>query len=229
MLDKIINIKATPQYQKEKGIYNNLEGSNLEKILDGTVKNLQGSSNSSKDSIKFSPAAHFLARLGWRLKDLAFESADRLLISFTAGGFDVRTEVDFLNFHAAARQFYEISSSRALEGQSIRAQIGISAAKKSKSQPDEKAAVDFPGLQQLFGRIFQLELSGEIDKYYSLALRELMDGIKETLIEEFDYINGALFTLIDRISPGKLAPKYVFLGDERNEPLIIEKIKVLND
>ena len=224
MLDKIINIKAALQYQKEKGIYNSSEKSSLEEILAGAVKNIPG----VKDSIKFSPAAHFLARINWQLKDLALDNGGKLVIAFSIGTFDFRTEVDFLNFHTAARQFYEISSGRIAGNKYIKAQLGISAAKKSKSPVDEKPEVDLPGLNALFNRVFSLELSGEIDKYYSSALHELMDGINGTLIGEFDYINAALFTLIDKISPGKMAPNYVF-GDERNEPLIIEKIKVLND
>ncbi|MGE5432435.1 MAG: hypothetical protein ACM3QX_15240 [Syntrophomonadaceae bacterium] len=225
MLDKIINIKASPQYQKEKGIYNNLERDNLEKILAGTVINSQG----TKDSIKFSPAAHFLARINWQLKDLAFDNdGGKLFIAFSMGGYDIHTEVDFLKFHITLRQFYEITSSRILNNKYIKAQIRISAVKKSKSAMSEKAVLNFPGLDELFSRVYALELSGEIDRYYSSALPELMDGITETLIAEFDYINGALFALIDRISPGKMAPNYVF-GDSRDETLIIEKIKVLND
>jgi hypothetical protein len=225
MLDKIINIKATLLYQKEKDVYNSLERANLEKFLAVTVKNKQG----TKDSIKFSPAAHFLARINWRLKDLAFDhDGGKLLIAFSTGGYDINTEVDFLNFHIAVRQFYEITGGTVLKNKIVKARIRISAAKKSKPPQDEKAILSFPGLDELFKRIYSLELSGEIDKYYSSALPELMDGIGETLVAEFEYINGALFTLIDRISPGKIAPNYVF-GDDRNEPLIIEKIKVLND
>ncbi|HEX2964050.1 MAG TPA: hypothetical protein VHO43_19785 [Ignavibacteriales bacterium] len=225
MLDKIINIKATLPYQKESGVYNNLETANLERILAGTVKTTQG----SKDSIKFSPAAHFLARINWRLKDLAIDNeGGKLLIAFSAGGYEIHTEIDFLKFHLTARQFYEITGIRVSGGKTARARIRISAAKKGRLPQDEKALLSFPGLDELFKRVFSLELSGEIDKYYSSALPELMDGIRETLITEFDYINGALFTLIDRISPGKMAPNYVY-SDERNETLIIEKIKVLND
>lgn len=225
MLDKIINIKATLPYQKERGVYNNLETANLERILAGTVKTTQG----SKDSIKFSPAAHFLARINWRLKDLAIDNeGSKLLIAFTMGGYEIHTEIDFLKFHVTPRQFYEITSTRVSGSKTIRARIRISAARKSKHAQEEKALLSFPGLDELFKRVHELGLSGEIDKYYSSALPELMDGIKETLMAEFDYIYDALFTLIDRISPGKIASNYVF-SNERDEKLIIEKIKVIND
>lgn len=228
MLDKILNIKASLQYQKEKGILNNPERHNLEKLLSGTAKHRSGIA-AGNDSIMFSPGAHFLARINWQLKDLAFDAGgDKLSIAFSIGGYDFHTEIDFLKFHLITRQFYEIKAFRQINNKNVTAQMRISAAKKSKLPKEEKTEVNFPGLDGLFSRVYSLGLSGEIDKYYSSALRELMDGIKETLIGEFDYINAALFTLVDRIAPGKIAPNYVF-NDEKNEPIIIENIKVLND
>ncbi|HEX2865807.1 MAG TPA: hypothetical protein VHO03_02135 [Ignavibacteriales bacterium] len=226
MLDKIVNIKNTLPYLKEKDVYNSLEKANLERILAGTVKTAQAG---AKDSIRFSPAAHYLARINWRLKDLAIDQdGGKLFIALSAGGYDIHTELDFLNFHITARQFYEITSISPAGNKTALVRLRISAAKKSKFTQDEKIMAGFPGLDELIGRIYSLELTGEIDKYYSPALKELMDGIKETLIGEFDYINAALFTLVDRIAPGKMATNYVF-NDENSEPIIIEKIKVLND
>lgn len=219
MLDKIINIKAALHYQKEKSSSNNFE-----RLLYGTVKEKLG----VKDSIRFSPAAHFLGRISWHLKDLVFEGNDKLIIAFSADGFDFHTEIDFLNFHLKSRQFYEIAACRLVQGKAVSAQLRISAAKGNRTSFDEKPGRKFQGLEELFNRVYSLELSGEIDKYYSSALHELMDAIKENLIGEFDYIYAALFTLIDKICPGRLMPNYAF-PEDRNEPLIIERIKVIND
>lgn len=218
MLDKIINIK--PEYRYKEG-----SGSHF-----GFQKFLQNSGGNKflyHDSISFSPAAIFLTKINWQLKDIDLAPNKKLSLIFSTYDFEFSTEIDFLEFYSDPRHYYNITKDFLTFGKKIRLMIRMSTRKNPFHLDENIERVNLSGLDRLFERIYNLEISGEIDKYDSSVLRDLMDGIHDDILNEFNFIDTAFYTLVSKLGTFKIFDNYNF-NNERTEPIIIEKITAIN-
>lgn len=218
MLDKIINIK--PEYRYKEG-----SGSNF-----GFQKFYQNAGQHRivfQDSISFSPAAIFLSKINWQLRDIEVASNTKMSLIFSTFDFEFHAEIDFLNFYNEPRHYYSINKSFLSIGKKMKLLLRMAANKNIIRIDENVERMNLNGLDRLFERIYNLEISGEIDKYDSSVLRDLMDGIDEDIINEFNFINTAFFTLVSKLGNFKFLDNYNF-NNERTEPVIIEKITAIN-
>lgn len=219
MLDKIINIKPGLLLNKGDGSYSGLNkffhGGHLNQLI-------------VHDSIRFSPAAHYISKINWQLKELSFSGNEKLSVGFSTGGFEFHTEIDFLKFYINSRLFYDITYVMMVQGINSKTTLRLSVKKDNQFPQEDLQIMNLLGLKSVFGRISALEMAGEINRSDSVVLGELMDGIRDNLAREFEYINTVLFTLIDKIFPDKLSGRLIF-PDDNTEPVTIEKIAVIND
>lgn len=217
MLDKIINIKPNFGYKEGKGRH-----PGFQKYFQTANYN----KSAFHDSISFSPAAIFLSKVNWNLKEIDILTKEKINLIFSISEFEFKTEIDFLTLYSEPRHFYTISKDYSAPGNTMRLILNLSAQKNIITLNENIDRVFLNGLDKLFGRMLALEICGEIDKYDSSALRNLMDGIDDEIALEFEYINTALFTLVNKLG-NKIIENYSF-QNERVEPIIIEKITALN-
>jgi hypothetical protein len=218
MLERIINIKPEFKYRDGRG-----SGFGFQKFFQTANQNR----TVFHDSISLSPAAVFLSKINWQLKEMTISSKEKLNIIISVSDFEFGTELDFLSFYSTQRQYFDVAKIFISAAKSFRLLLNISAKKNRLKINDNLERIPLSGLTKLLDRIFSLEINGVIDKYDSLALRDLMDGIDEDIINDFNYINNALYTLVSKIGNFNLPENYLF-NDDRTEPIIIEKITAIN-
>lgn len=219
MLDRIINIRSDFQFKS-----GSRKHSGLEKLFFADHDGRSG----VHDSMNFSPAANLLARVNWGVKDVKVSGSDRISVIFIIEGFEFHAEFDRHSFYVEPRQFYSIIKTNEQQGRKIKTLLRISIKKEKLAITDNPEPKSINGIRKLFDRIFALELSGEIDKYDSSALKTLFDGINDSLSGEFEYINGVFFSLIDKLSSHKLVENFIFASDH-SDHIVIEKITAIND
>ncbi|MGE5362972.1 MAG: hypothetical protein ACM3SM_02495 [Bacteroidota bacterium] len=178
------------------------------------------------DSIRFSPAARLLTKIGWQLKEVTFSSNEKLLLVFVAEQFEFETEVDFLRITRDLRQYYRINMRNT--GTYSLVSVNLSVAKGRYNQDEDIRPVKLKGIRKLFDRILALGLSGSIDKYEISALATLIEGLEEAMTDEFIFINSALYNLINKLSNNKLPSGLVFKEDNKDY-IIIDKVAAIND
>lgn len=215
MLDRIINIKTDLNY---KGSKYSGPATKYRNVLPGKM--------SINDTISFSPAVHYLARINWRLKEIIGRGKETVKIIFLVGEFEFQAEIDLVRFNSQSRQFFDIIKNiQNAKNKEERIILTVSVGKDNYSLRDDIQVLELNGLRKLFQRIAYLEVANEISKFDSIALKDLMDEINFNIIREFEYINTAFFTLVEKLIPEKSLQGHKF--EEQVEPVIIEKIKVL--
>ncbi len=219
MLEKIINIKPDFHY-KSKGVKNPYSDKYAE--LAGLNR------NSYHDSIEFSPAAVFLSKINWKLKNKTSQSGEKLNLIFYIKDLEFSTEIDFVNFYNETRQSYKILKAAEFRNKKINIELTVTVKKEKISIENNIENVKIIALNKLFERILSLEMIGEIDKYESSALKDLKDGIEEEVIAEFDFINNAVFTLTNKLGKSKLIENFIFPA-ELSEKVTIEKFTAADE
>lgn len=216
MLDRIINIKTELNYK-----------SSGQSGSPGRQKGFFTGKVSANDSISFSPAVHYLSRINWRLKDISYNGKDKIKLIFYVAEFEFNAEIDLLRFYSENRQFFDIVKDLSGSAANQKVILTVSVTKQDYQLRDDIQVMELNGLRTLFKRITFLEIKNEINKHDSIALKNLMDEISFNIIKEFEYINTAFFTLVEKLVPGNNLQGHKF--EDLNEPVIIEKIKVLTN
>ncbi|MGE5497608.1 MAG: hypothetical protein ACM3Q2_06050, partial [Syntrophothermus sp.] len=217
MLNRIINIK------NDVGLGSRPRAGNLR-----SAKTAYGHNGSAgNDSISFSPAVSFLARIGWHLKEINYSGKEKLQLTFEIGEFEFRAEIDFLKYNSEPRQMFEIIYSMA--GSTNRQRLALTVTvKKEEIHPEKEIEqMELVTLKKLFGRIAFLEIKNELSRKDSRLISDLMDEINFQIVREFEYINRAFIALVDKLLPGSILRHRKF--EEAGEPVIIEKIKVVSN
>ncbi|MGE5680003.1 MAG: hypothetical protein ACM34K_03905 [Bacillota bacterium] len=216
MLDRIINIR-TELDLNGKGYTG----------PDGRTRSRFQSKIALGDKISFSPAVHYLSRINWQLKQIVSNQKDKIKLTFLVSDFEFHAEIDLLKFNSEDRQLFDIIKDFDLPERNEKIILTVSVAKKDYSFRDDIQVIELNALRSLFERIVFLEVQGEINKYDSKALNRLMDEISLNIIKEFEYINTAFFTLVEKLIPGNNLQGLKF--NAQTEPVTIEKIKALTN
>lgn len=214
MLDKIENINQNapysggnkPQQNSDKGFF----------YKEFTQK------MSAQDKIRFSPAAYYLTKINWQIKDLTYKTSDKVAITFIANNLEFETEVDFLLFYNEKRQ--KITISRILEEEGGKKYSVYMSIKKKMIAINEDAEVNqLAYISGMFDKALRLEILEYEYKPESVFIEELLSGLKTNLEKEFDYVVSTLFTLLYKLKNYKIIDNYKF-EEDKEDPFIIEKI-----
>ncbi|MGD8777650.1 MAG: hypothetical protein PVH88_01665 [Ignavibacteria bacterium] len=213
MLEKIININSNQPYKggkKSKGNFENF------------ISKTYAEKNFGKDSIIFSPAAVYLSRINWLLKDVSYPADEKIVIEFIIDKFDFKTEIDLLTFAAAGYQEYTVikkGSSLVRKNSSL---VKLKVLKSKTQKSDVFNSNGFAGLNTLFNRIENLKIASSFDKNDSYSISYLLDGILDDIFKEFESINNSLLTFISKLGKYDFGKELKF--ENELEPIIIEKV-----
>lgn len=217
MLDRIINIKTDLNYTSGHG----------RKIQDRAYHGDIHSHLQLKDSIRFSPAAVFLSKINWKLREIRRKGKEKLNLLFTIDDLEFLTEIDLLNFYAANRQVYCVTRSFDQAKPAFKIIMHFSARKKSRLNENDITYMKLTGIPALFSEAFPLQMNRNNDEIYE-NIYALADNLKPDIEGEFDYINSALIVLNDKLGGGNFLNKFNFENDFKDS-IILEKITAIND
>lgn len=213
MLDKIENISQNAPYSG---------GNNPKQNSDKNFYREFEQRMSAQDKIKLSPAAYYLTRINWQIKDLNYKTSDKVSITFIANNLEFETEVDFLLFYNEKRQKFIIS--RLLEEDGGKKYSFFISVKKKAVVINEDAEVSqLNAISGMFDKALLLEIMEYEYKPESVFIEELLTGLKQNLEKEFDYVVSTLFTLLYKLKNYKIIDNYKF-EEDKEEAFIIEKI-----
>ncbi|HEX3072822.1 MAG TPA: hypothetical protein VHP30_04335 [Ignavibacteriales bacterium] len=213
MLDKIENISQNAPYSG---------GNNPKQNSDKNFYREFEQRMSAQDKIKLSPAAYYLTRINWQIKDLNYKTSDKVSIAFIANNLEFETEVDFLLFYNEKRQKFIIS--RLLEEDGGKKYSFFISVKKKAVVINEDAEVSqLNAISGMFDKALLLEIIEYEYKPESVFIEELLTGMKQNLEKEFDYVVSTLFTLLYKLKNYKIIDNYKF-EEDKEEAFIIEKI-----
>ncbi len=213
MLEKIVNINHSQPYKGGKK-----NSGNFEKFISNTYSE----KSLGRDSIVFSPAAVYLSRINWLLKDVSYPSEEKIFIEFMIDDFDIKTEIDLVTFATASYQEYTIIKKNKSLVKNLSSLVKLKVLKNKIEKSDEFYSNGLRGLKTLFDRVESLKLSSSFDKDDSYSINYLLDGILSDLIREFESINNSLLTFINKLGKYDFVKELKF--NNELEPVIIEKV-----
>ena len=213
MLEKIININTNHSYKGSK------KSSSHEKFL----KKPYIQKEFGKDSIIFSPAALYLSKINWHLKDIEFPASDKITISFFIYDYEFQTEIDLMNFFSEPHQAFKIIKDELFPEKRARSTLELAVRKREIIPAEDFGEIELKGLENLFSRIFALNINPQLDKYDSYTIKTLLEGIEYKLMDEFQIIMSKLYTLIIKLDKYNLVNDFN-LQEDNSQDIIIEKI-----
>ncbi len=214
MLDKIENINPNSPYS----------GGN--KPTQGSDKGFHKEFEqrmSFQDRIRFSPAAYYLTKINWQIKELLYKANEKVYIAFSASNFEFETETDFHTFYTERRQNFLITQLLETDEGQKKYSFRISVKKKIITLNEEADVNHLPYLNEMFKKALRLDITDYEYKPESVYIEELLTGLSVNLEKEFDYILSTLYTLLYKLKNFKLADNYRF-EEDKEETIIIEKI-----
>lgn len=213
MLDKIENISQNSPYSGGNKPPQNSDKNFYKEF----VQKL-----SAQDKIKFSPAAYYLTKINWQIKDLAYKTSDKVTITFLANNLEFETEVDFLLFYNEKRQKFVISRIMEEEG-GKKYSFQISVKKKAVIINEDAETNQLANIGVMFDKALRLEIMEYDYKPESVFIEELLTGLKSVLEKEFDYVVSTLYTLLYKLKNYKIIDNYKF-EEDKEDSFLIEKI-----
>jgi hypothetical protein len=217
MLEKITNIRTNLNYERK---------ANGKSNFSSFFRNPIDSKDSEHDSIIFSPAAVYLSRLKWHLKEIKYPSKEKVVINFLVDDLEFKTEFDFLVFYSLNRQNFEVISESFVEGEKLKSSAEISLRKNEIILSDEVNIQKFPTLKKLFSRISELKVDTTLDKKDSFALEDIIADLNIDLYREFNLLLYILYNFIDKLGYTGLIEGYKFKKDD-SSLISLEKISTI--
>jgi len=216
MLGGIENIKAG--FDFKGGVH-----SGYERFRYLPVSNNPG----GNDSVKFSPAAHYMSKVHWQVKQIRSMGKERVYLEFLLEDFEFHTEIDYIKLYNEPYHSLEIIKQAGInENKKYLLKMQM---RKRKAYPlKEDEAVKLKSLSTLFERIFEMKIEGAFDRSDSSALAHLTDGLAEKLENEFYFIFGLILTFVEKMGIIKVDGNLNFVQPD-SDPLIIEKIVTINE
>lgn len=215
MLDRVLNIKTGI------GIRGEERAASYEKFVSTpAMKEAFG-----KDSIIFSPAALYLAKLNWQLREINYPTKDKVFLDFYIGDFHFQIEIDFLIFYSRNRQTLHISRIKKPVDKRKRYSTFLSVRKDKLRLMEEYLEADLEGIKILFDRIIDFDTNNRLAENTTQDNQRLLAGIETRLYSDLQYIFAAIFTFIDKLGKFNVIKNHKF-SDEVSEQVIIENIKV---
>ncbi|MFH0734182.1 MAG: hypothetical protein V1773_07745 [bacterium] len=214
MLDKVLNINANKPYADKKTAVRTYEK---------FVRDPHTREFFPKDSIVFSPAAVYLSKLNWFVKEVKFTTDNKVHLVFYISEFEFQTNIDFLNFYSNIRQEFKINKKNIGDYKDSLLSVNLSIKKQEVVINDSIENYRLTGVKNLFSRINNMNLGTKLKRTDSYALNGLIDGIKEELTYEIEQIQSAVYTFIQKFDKFKFNENYIF-EDDGSDILIIERI-----
>lgn len=220
MLEKIINIKPAVSYQGGKKSYS----SSYEKFLNKPfARNAFGA-----DSLAFSPAAVFLSKIDWRLKEIDISENEKLKINFYIENIEFETNIDFSEIENLSERKYLVSKNLENTDEKKRAEFIILLKKDKIALTENYLNDELNGINNFLQRIFISDFSFTLTSNDGYLINDLLSGIEDKLREEFNNIDSALFTFLNKLE--KFPPiKNINFEEGTFEPMKVEKIKIYRD
>ncbi len=218
MLEKILNINPNGSYKRKKKT-----NSKTEFPLHYNVQ----AKHSIKDTITFSPAALFLAHINWELKEIQYPTSEHVLLKFVIEGIEFYVEINLNELYANVMQQFSILNVHRSKVKEKAILVKVSVAKDKITTVENPMKFEIPFINQLYDRILELELHSALTNEDEVMLKNLTDGIKEQLLDEFRNILYGVYTFLDKLGKFNLVKNYLF-AHEVNDPLIIERITVIH-
>ncbi len=220
MLEKIINIKPAMSYQGGKKKF----PSSFEKFINKPyARNAFGS-----DSLVFSPAAVFLSRINWHLKEIDIFENEKLKINFYIDNIEFETKIDISEIYNTNERKYIITKEHEIIEEKKRAEAIVLLKKDKIFLSENYGNENINGITTFIKKIFNADFSFELTSSEKYLIDDLLYGIDEKMIEEFYNIDSALFTFINKLE--KFPPlKNHSYEDEILIPMQIDKVKINRD
>ncbi len=216
MLDKISNISSGSEYGKsvKTSSFNNFLGAVYNKKVD------------AHDSVNISPALQYLNLVNWKLKEFKHVENEKIYLDFIVSDIEFQTTIELPNLSGLSKLDYRVVKEK--KGNNWRSKTFIELVSKlDKIQYDETPSlINFSALNILLQRIFDLNIFRELTAEDKYIIEELLADIKYGIKNEFESMNGFLFTFIDKLTGLKIIRNE--LQSDKTDPIIIKKIKVLN-
>ncbi len=217
MLDKIINIKTDLNLSRNGNPF--IHGKTYNKTADGRFV--------PYDSIIFSPAAQYLAKVNWKLKEIHQISKSKVKVNFLYSGFEFQTEIDYHKLFSLSREFFRVMKDTTNDYEGNKSLIVLSVKKNKIIYMNNPKIVSLNYLNVLFERIEGLDIKDELNKYDCYALGEILNDLTEGINKEFQYIISVLYTFIEKLNNFQTNQNYQFKSNDE-EAVIIEKIIKIN-
>lgn len=213
MLEQIINITPGSDFKRTRNTKGFVR-----------IKN-KGSFNKFvfNDTFVFSPAAQYLSRLNWQLKEIHVFPNEKVFLSFITSNFEFHITLDLSKVSYSDYINYTVICEREYAGKPRKLLLNLSIGLEEIKYTEKIRPIEFGALEALIGRMLPYAASNELVKLTELELMRFADGLENGLKDEFGYLNILLFTLIYKITN----ISYSLNNEERNPeaPLIrIEKV-----
>lgn len=216
MLGRIINISTNPDFKQAR------KSAGFGKYLNGTYVHHSG----AHDSVTLSPAVSFLNENKWLLKDIHQHPNDKMMLVLLIAGLEFSTTVDLLNINYLESLDYDVLKERHFNGEITKALTRFSVKVESLQFEEFENIIAFKGLNNLFERLFLLDLNCELDASESKIINNLLEGLQKEIRGEFDYVNSGILTFIEKLKGIKVPHKYS--PEEDGDNITLLKIKTSN-
>ncbi len=213
MLDKVLNIEANKPYADRKS---------AARTYEKFIRQHQAQNFFPKDSIVFSPAAIYLSKLNWFVKEVQFTSDGKILFSFSISDYELQTTIDMVNFYKEERQKYFIVNKISDEYRNYFLSATISV---NKSKINLEQVIDnyrLTGIRNLFSKINSMNFGTRLLRTDSYVLNGLLDGISDEISYEMEQIQNAVYTFIQKFDKFKINENY--FKNINSEFILLERI-----
>lgn len=216
MLDRVENINNNPGFNKKRN-------NSYEKFIKKPyIQDLFGN-----DTMVFSPAAIYLSKLNWHLKEIQYQSDEKVFISFYIEDFQFQIEIDFLVFYNKTSQSISISRyMNALEGKNL-ISIFLDFKKEDFKINEDYQMLEFKALKDFFYRANDL-FNAEKFSQDKLLYKIILGNFNKEFYQEITYVFNSLLTFIDKIGKFNINKLYKY-PDSREELINIEQIRIRKD
>lgn len=216
MLEKISNISSGSEYSKsvKTKTFGNALGAAYNKKVD------------SHDSVNISPALQYLNQINWRLKELKHGTDEKIFIDYIISDIEFQTTIELPNISALSSLAFKVIKDRNGNNWKSRTVIDIVSRLDDIAYNESPSLINFSALNIFFQRIFDMNIYRELSSEDEFLINELVSDLKYGMKNEFEHMNGYLFTFIDKLTGMQMRK-----GDGKSdltEQITIKKIKVLN-
>lgn len=217
MLGRILNISTNPDLKQQR------KSHGFGKYFAGGYSHR----TDVHDSVTLSPALLYLNEKKWCLKEISQSPNEKMLLVFLVSGLEFSTTVDLLNISYIDRLKYDVLKEREYNGEKTKALAHFSTDVNIHSFNEFDDIIEFKGFKIFFDRLFLLDMDCELNATESKVIHNLLDGIKDEIRYEFDYINSGILTFIEKLKSIKL-PRLAFITEEHGNVVTLLKIKTSN-
>ena len=152
----------------------------------------------------------------------------RLKISFYIENIEFETNIDFSDLYNSNERKYIISKEHEIVEEKKRAEAIVLLKKDKIFLSENYGNENLEGITSFLKKIFNADFDFALTSSEKYLIDDLIYGIDEKMIEEFNNIESALFTFLNKLEkfPPVKSHKYEV---EIYDPMQIERIKIYKD